>query len=194
MDPAFHEGTDYPALLRTLAILGEASGSAGNTKPTKEAAHERHITGEDSRIASDPLGKIQLAIWRMLEQRMGDIARLSEQEKGHGDPGGACELHVLRPTIQPANSRDSPGGVSGRGVERGGSSMPAIMEVAALLRIFRLLVERSLLLPEKRVALEALVFPFALSKRRWVLSVAGQGCTIHSALNSAEVGSNVEQA
>lgn len=42
----------------------------------------------------------------------------------------------------------------------------AVSELSELLRVFRLLASRSLVSPETGAALEALVFPTALSRRR----------------------------
>lgn len=69
------------------------------------------------------------------------------------------------------------GGGGGDHCRRGGGEAPvvsvsvsaseaAVSELSELLHVFRLLASRSLVSPEKSAALEALVFPAALSRRR----------------------------
>lgn len=172
--------------MRTLALLAEASGHVENGVDERNGA--RQASGSRERIARRSgqhgagereeqlrtLAGSQGMFWRRLEQRMKDIER-DERGKDTGGRGEEGDLGQLRrrglgssvEQYHGGSGGGGGGGGSGRGGHSHRSAAPdAVSELSELLRIFQLLASRSLLSPDNSAALEALVFPAALSRRR----------------------------
>lgn len=137
-----------PVLLRTLALLAEADGDhAGPSSSSSSSAPPSSSSSSAKKRQLGLLAGSQHLFWRRLEQRMGEIEiEIEEQEEEGGEEDG--------------------GRGRGRRRSRRRRAPPVVSELSELLRVFRLLASRSLVSPENGVALEGLVFPAALSRRR----------------------------
>lgn len=172
-------------LLRTLALLAEASGHAKNGVDERNGARQPGGSSNRERLAGRSgqhgagneeeqlrtLAGSQGLFWRRLEQRMEDIERdeRGEETGGRGVEGdrGQLSRRGLGVSVEQyhGGGRDG-GGNGGGGHGHRSAASDAVSELSELLRIFQLLATRSLLSPENSAALEALVFPAALSRRR----------------------------
>ena len=133
-----------PVLLRTLALLAEADGDHTGTITTTTPTSSSSSSSAGQNRQLHRLAESQHLFWRRLEQLMEEIELQDDGDGGSGGGGGR-------------DQRSSPvvGVVS-----------EAVAELSELLRVFRLLASHSLVEPENGAALEALVFPAALSTRR----------------------------
>ncbi|CAM9634972.1 unnamed protein product [Ectocarpus fasciculatus] len=184
-----------PVLLRTLALLAEASGNVSNRIDERDGAGQPGGSSNRERLAGRSgqhgagdreeqlrtLAGSQGLFWRRLEQRMEDIERdeRGEEARGRGQERDLGQLRRRGLGVSVEQYHGGVGGVgggvrSGRGDHDHRSAAPdAISELSELLRVFQLLATRSLLSPENSAALEALVFPAALSRRRLIREAVG---------------------
>ncbi|CAM9335263.1 unnamed protein product, partial [Ectocarpus sp. 8 AP-2014] len=179
------EAASAPVLLRTLALLAEASGHAKNGVDDRNGARQPGGSSNRERLAGRSgqhgagdeeeqlrtLAGSQGLFWRRLEQRMEDIERdeRGEETGGRGVEGDRGQLR--RRGLGVSVEQYHGGGGGGYGHRSAASD--TISELSELLRMFQLLATRSLLSPENSAALEALVFPAALSRRRLIRQAVG---------------------
>ncbi|CAN0042510.1 unnamed protein product [Ectocarpus sp. 6 AP-2014] len=174
-----------PVLLRTLALLAEATGLAKNGVDEQNGARQPGGSSNRERLAGRSgqhgagdeeeqlrtLAGSQGLFWRRLEQRMEDIER-DERGEETGGRGVAGDRGQLRRRGLGVSVEQYHGGGGGGHGHRSAAS-DAVSELSELLRMFQLLATRSLLSPENSAALEALVFPAALSRRRLIRQAVG---------------------
>eukprot|EP00752_Nemacystus_decipiens_P014731 g13119.t2 len=143
-----------PVLLRTLSLLAEAGGDHTGTNNATTTTTTTSPPGKNGQLVGVLAGSRHL-FWRRLEQQMEEIGREDDDAGGGGGEDGG-------------------GGRGERAAEVAMvSSEAAVSELSELLGVFRLLASRSLVSPESSAALEALVFPTALSRRRLIRPAVG---------------------
>lgn len=159
----------------------KTSRGAGNTKPSICS-----VAGDQ---ALRSLASHNRLFWRALEKCMGQLAGAEESsdacvnhEDGEEGGGRLKKSNALIASLQPAVLKDLDEDadiatsitIASRTISTGKEGilnrksfmLDVQTELAGLLDVFRLLAGRSLLSTQSETALEALVFPAVLSKRR----------------------------
>lgn len=145
-------------MLRTIALLGEANGDAGVDGRVPRGTHDERPRKGGRNDQSSLLAGSQQIFWGRLEQQMEIVGH-------HGCIANRTTSTALCGPSTSGGGADATTNMNGETGE-GAILSRAISELAELLRIFQLLAIRSLLSPENEMALETLVFPSALSRRR----------------------------
>lgn len=162
-------------MLRAMSLLGEASGIS--VPQGRGQMEVRQGGGNHTYDTACILAESQHLFWQRLERLMEEVERHENGEGGGRRCDSPDESESSNGRSFGAGGNESGGGDAEVNDARGGFDVPdkraekpaADSELPELLGIFRLLASRSLLPRDNGMALEALVFPSALSRRRYVL-------------------------
>ncbi|CAB1117270.1 unnamed protein product [Ectocarpus sp. CCAP 1310/34] len=170
-------GVDSGAIASLLCDALEAYAAEDEIAPRDRDGETRKYSNynSDEEEQLRTLAGSQGLFWRRLEQRMEDIERDERREESgwQGAQGdrGQLRRRGLGLSIEQYHGGGGDGGRNGGGGHGHRSAAPdAVSELSELLRIFQLLATYSLLSAKNSAALEALVFPAALSRRRLIVS------------------------